>query len=394
MPSVDRFSEAAHLTFASKPSDSELLDLVGEIYDCAIEPARWPNTLERIARRVGGNCAVIALSPRGKRGFALKAQWNVNPDHEQTLRENFAENPSLPSLWYYDVDDTFTAYDFCGPQYVEGGWHRRVQAPYGYGDTALAFLSKSDRHFGSIAIMRDLHLGGFCSESMAELRALVPHVRRAAMIADLLEARTLARDTLAATLDLMNAGVVLTEADGRIVHANAAAERQIESRNALRRDGAQLTAPDSQSAAELRLAIGFAASGTKLEVPKSGITVVLKATDGHDLAAWVLPLDRGLRRDLSAGVAARAAVFIRELGDTAPIPAELFVRRYAITAAECRVLVLIVQGMTIAETAESLGISVATAKTHLIGLFRKTGTQRQSDLVRVAMSALAPASTK
>ena len=382
------------MTFASQASDSELLDLVGEIYDCTIAPAQWPNTLERIARRLGGCCAVITLNPREIRGFALKAQWNVNPEHEQTLRENFAENPALSSLWYYGIDETFTAYDFCGPQYVQGGWHRRVQAPFGYGDTALAFLSKSERHFGSIAIMRDLHLAGFPSEAIAELRALVPHIRRAAMIADLLEARVLARDTLSATLDLMNAGVVLTEADGRIVHANAVAERLIDSRNALRRDGDELTARDAQSAAELRQAISLAASGTTLDVPKSGITLALKAADGHDLAAWVLPLDRGLRRDLSAGFAARAAVFIRELGDTAPIPAELFVRRYAITAAECRVLVLIVQGMTVAETAESLGISVTTTKTHLTRLFHKTGTQRQSDLVRLAMSALAPASTK
>ena len=29
-------------------NDSELLDVVGDIYDCAIEPKRWPQALERI----------------------------------------------------------------------------------------------------------------------------------------------------------------------------------------------------------------------------------------------------------------------------------------------------------------------------------------------------------
>ena len=65
-------------------------------------------------------------------------------------------------------------------------------------------------------------------------------------------------------------------------------------------------------------------------------------------------------------------------------------RRYAITPAESRVMMLIVQGMTIAEAAETLGISLPTAKTHLARLFDKTGTSRQADLVRLAMSALAP----
>jgi DNA-binding CsgD family transcriptional regulator len=99
-----------------------------------------------------------------------------------------------------------------------------------------------------------------------------------------------------------------------------------------------------------------------------------------------------LRRDLAAGSAARVAVFIRELGDTAPFPAELFVRRYAITPAESRVMQLLVQGMAPAEAAEALGISLPTARTHLARLLDKTGTSRQADLVRLAMSALAPTS--
>jgi DNA-binding CsgD family transcriptional regulator len=82
----------------------------------------------------------------------------------------------------------------------------------------------------------------------------------------------------------------------------------------------------------------------------------------------------------------------RELGDTSPFPAELFVRRYAITPAESRVMMLLVQGMTISEAAEALGISPPTTKTHLARLFDKTGTSRQADLVRLAMSALAPTS--
>ena len=53
-------------------------------------------------------------------------------------------------------------------------------------------------------------------------------------------------------------------------------------------------------------------------------------------------------------------------------------------------MMLLVQGMTISEAAEALGISIPTAKTHLARLFDKTGTSRQTDLVRLAMSALAP----
>ena len=52
---------------------------------------------------------------------------------------------------------------------------------------------------------------------------------------------------------------------------------------------------------------------------------------------------------------------------------------------------MLVQGMSVAETCDALGIGEPTVKTHLTHLFAKTGTDRQSDLMRLAMSALAPA---
>jgi DNA-binding CsgD family transcriptional regulator len=85
-------------------------------------------------------------------------------------------------------------------------------------------------------------------------------------------------------------------------------------------------------------------------------------------------------------------MFLREIGDTAPLPGELFVRRYGITPAECRVLMLLTQGMSPRDTADALGCSEPTVRTHMQRLFTKTGTGGQPDLMRLAMSALAPAS--
>ncbi|MCC7253140.1 LuxR C-terminal-related transcriptional regulator [Hyphomicrobium sp.] len=370
---------------------SALLDLVGEIYDSAIEPAKWTGALERLAATVNGCCAVVTVNPLDKGAFRLKAQWNVNPDHEDALRENFSANPILPSAWYYGVDEPFTAYAFGGPEYQHGDWYKTVQSAYGYGDSALAFLAKSKERFGSLAILREEHLGGFSAADVDVLRLLVPHVRRAAMIADLLEVRALESDTLSATLDHMRAGIILTDGTGRIAHANAAAQHHLEAATALRRDGDMLSARAPEAARDLARAIQSAASGTTVDIPSGGFVIPIGDARGSDLAAWVLPLDSGLRRDLGGSFEARVAVFVRALGDTSPFPAELFVRRYGITPAEARVMMLVTQGMTLAETAASLGISLPTAKTHLARLFEKTGTRRQAELVRLAMSVLSPA---
>jgi len=65
---------------------------------------------------------------------------------------------------------------------------------------------------------------------------------------------------------------------------------------------------------------------------------------------------------------------------------------YELTPAETRVLVAIVEIGGVPRVASFLGISETTVKTHLGHLFRKTGTKRQADLVKLVarfMSAIA-----
>jgi len=54
------------------------------------------------------------------------------------------------------------------------------------------------------------------------------------------------------------------------------------------------------------------------------------------------------------------------------------------------VVIPLLQGKDITEVAQLLGISVATARTHLQRLFEKTKTSRQADLVRVVMQIMPP----
>jgi DNA-binding CsgD family transcriptional regulator len=55
-----------------------------------------------------------------------------------------------------------------------------------------------------------------------------------------------------------------------------------------------------------------------------------------------------------------------------------------------RVLLAIVETGGVRETAEALGISQATVKTHLHRLFAKTDTRRQADLVKLAAGFASP----
>jgi DNA-binding CsgD family transcriptional regulator len=63
---------------------------------------------------------------------------------------------------------------------------------------------------------------------------------------------------------------------------------------------------------------------------------------------------------------------------------------FDLTPAETRVLAHLLAGRTLAETAAALQVSPSTAKTHLDGIFAKTGVGRQADLPRLAADLVPP----
>jgi DNA-binding CsgD family transcriptional regulator len=61
-------------------------------------------------------------------------------------------------------------------------------------------------------------------------------------------------------------------------------------------------------------------------------------------------------------------------------------RHHGLTGAEVRVLGLLAGGQDAAAMASSLGVSLATIRTHIRALFDKTGVRRQAELVRLALA--------
>ena len=83
-------------------------------------------------------------------------------------------------------------------------------------------------------------------------------------------------------------------------------------------------------------------------------------------------------------------MFVQKAALDTPSPQELIVKLYKLTPSELRVLLAIVQVGSTAEVAETLGIAETTVKTHLHRLFAKTGSKRQSDLVRLVAGYASP----
>ena len=249
-------------------------------------------------------------------------------------------------------------------------------------DNITAVLDKSPTCTALFTIFRHERDGLVCDETRRRMRLIVPHVRRAVLIGRVIELKTAEAATFADTLDGISAGMLLVDAHGRIVHANASGHALLAEGSLLRAPAGKLAANNPAAEAALHEAF-LAAGGGDAAVGTKGIAVPLMTRDGERYVAHVLPLTSGARRKAGTGYAAVAALFVHKATLETPSPPEAIAKTFKLTPSELRVLLGIVEVCGVPETAAALGIGEATVRTHLLRLYAKTGTGRQAELVKL-----------
>jgi len=194
------------------------------------------------------------------------------------------------------------------------------------------------------------------------------------------EVLTIAAATTAA-LDQLNHGVALIDEACRVRFANRRLRALCRKADGLRLHDHSLTATSAPDARRLNHALKRALTGGP------GATLRLqRPSHKRPLSVIIMPLARETTG--SATTAASALILINDPDHYALPPKERLMQAYGLTSAEVEVTRLMLQGRTVSEAAQDLGIQVETARTHLQHVLAKTGTHRQSELMRLLLQEL------
>jgi DNA-binding CsgD family transcriptional regulator len=212
------------------------------------------------------------------------------------------------------------------------------------------------------------------------LAALVPHLRRAVLIGNVVERKSAEAQGLSDLLDHIRAGVFVVDARGNLIYSNKAGQDILSEGDYLRATAGKLSA--RESGADQLLKEAFRATGDgDAAISSKSIAIPLMAADGTRRVANLLPLTR--RRIAGIDETATAAVFVHKAALELPNPPEVIADAYRLTKAELRVLLALMELGGGPQIAEALGIGTGTVKTHLRNLFQKTGVKHQADLVKL-----------
>jgi DNA-binding CsgD family transcriptional regulator len=233
---------------------------------------------------------------------------------------------------------------------------------------------------GVFVVAAPERLEAFGLQSLQVLQRLTPHLQRAARVTLKMADLEAMRSAGLEALDALGEGVVLADANARLVFANRAAQAMFAQADGIGLDRAGLRAASAAQTRALRRLIAVAARPG--ELAESGGSLLLDRPSGRRaLSVIVAPMRRAAPWGLAAPPL--AILFVTDPERGAEMPEPRLRALYGITPTEATVARLISKGSGVKGAARALGIAPSTARTHLHRVFEKTGTTRQAELAHL-----------
>jgi DNA-binding CsgD family transcriptional regulator len=371
----------------------QLSALIGQIYDCALAPERWNDTIGHIARAIGSQMGIVALHDYRENksirtfscGIPARTTWKYELHYAQ---RNPIATICMTGRPEGDVHTPRTLFD--NPdQWFRSAMYRELIRSTGARDVIGLYALHSEERGVWLGAFRRRRDPDFGLEEQRILRLLAPHIVRIMRFADLLEMRAITAERLVGALDALSTGAWLVDRNCRVLHANTAGEALLRRQGGpLRVLEGRLTASSLADAQRLAHAIRQAVTGDLLgEATQDGflqdaIPLGVGAL-GEALIATVVPLRNG-------APSASAVVFVQGPAAAPVTRRQPFGALHGLTPAEIRCLNEIVLSRNVPEAATALGVAPTTLRSQLSSIFEKTGTTSQTELTRFVASFVAP----
>jgi len=348
-------------------------ELVSLIYEAAADASLWQVFLDAFAEAVGGRRAALLLSAGHGHG-AAPFHWSTWLDEDVRLRTDrciaedlyrtVGEGQPEGAIWTIDLEQSTTYPEFHAPRDVRYG-------------TAGVFLRTPDAPSMIVAV-RGEQDGPFGERASATLRPLMPHLRRAALLQREVTSLRARLAAFTSYLDRSPLPFLLTDARGRVLYANAAAQQIASGRDGITITSGQLSVMSPRNRAAFGKAIEEAATGRGRPLCRIEVERPTPDKAPYRLLLMPVPAAAGLYQPT-------AAVLIIDTEARPELDHEVLSELFFLTPAEARVTAKLGVGRSADEIAEEIGVSLETVRTHIRRVLSKTGTGRQGELISLVL---------
>jgi DNA-binding CsgD family transcriptional regulator len=358
--------------------------LILDIHSAPLEPERWHTVVDSLCQIHHAEKAQLFSAPQmGQTSF-----WSVTTEVNPEANAEYAAEFASEDVWMlagqrrnsFSTGLISLGEDLIDRRdYLKTRFYNEFLAPHDF-DAFMSVVLRAPKApqappSALFSLYRGVGKKPFGSQERELLKRLTPHLILA--VNTYWKARELSLENamLGQTLNAVSAPLLVVDTLGGLLFANAAAEEVLRAGDCLRvLDGRLVPSPSvferNACVEALRSILVGQAATVSLTIDPSGRTVLLSTAPISEPAAfapwnsaaglvWLVPICQSLK------------------------PVNRISTLFALTSAEEKLLVHLSAGARLTDVAETLRISIHTARSQLKAIQRKTGWRTQGELVRM-----------
>jgi len=367
-------------------TDSLLLDLVGCVYDAALDQTKWSESLQRTADFAGGTGAfhIVANPVTGE--IVHSQSVGVDPIVNQRYLQYYAaKEVRIPPALPYSVGRVFTEQQLIEPRALKRSEiYGELLAPFDIPYVMAAWLKKGPAAFEVVVIEGSHRHGPFAHEAREKFALVVPHLIRAVRLREMLHIARQATRAFRTVLDSSPFGVVLLDDRGCILDATLKADSLLRAGDGLMVSRRRVHARCCDDDLVLQRLVSEAVGVRDPRYFGGGSVSIQRALTASRLHASIVPLSS---HELAV-IPEPAALLLIVDPDQSPKPhVETIAIALGLTRAEAALAAALFDGVSLREAAAAMGRSVNTCKSQLKSIYQKTNCRHHADLAKKMLMA-------
>jgi DNA-binding CsgD family transcriptional regulator len=365
-------------------NEEKLDESIALLYEAAVNPALWRSSLTRFAEQVGAQAFhMFTWDRRAQHPLMAMVSHDHLFERIRLYDEYFHKvDPFLDRLLNRPLGQLLASQDLFDDRFVRRNEYFQdflISSDFCW--AAAGVIEVGTNVGATLALVRSHDNGRFSSEELERAKRLWHHFGRATAL--FVQTEQLRQKSVLGShgLEEVEVGIAATDDHGRVVFVNEQAEAMINASGTIVLRSGFLSASDTDLSNRLKAAILNAASASACE----SFPVPAAPGRSEDLLLTVAPL-RESAPAWTVLVRPSVLILIRSRARLRILGVGQLLQLFPLTPAEARLARALAHGQTPEEYASETGVSIATVRTQLRAVFDKTGTRRQTDLIRLLVS--------
>lgn len=363
--------------------------IVGMIYDAALDSQLWPKVLAEIVCATQSSTAIFTAVDQLNPSFDFVYTHQIPAQcltAYQDERINIIDMKLHVPLWQkagvggiiHENLKHYAASPLGSDEFI---FYDRCLKPINISRFGGVLLEQGRYQWSVFAVHRAPDSQAYTQAELALLERIGKHFRRALQIHRQLSSVKQENKELYQVLQHLNTAVVIVDEQMSVMYSNTAAQRILENSSLLSLDRYGHLNTLQKFQAQLDALIQSALFQDKLVNASQigGVLGLYQQQSEQPMMLTVAPLSQ-IQHFQQTDVHARAVLFISQVSEKKQL-AEQFVKElYALSPRELQVCILFFNGLALEEIGEHLGITYQSVRTYFKLIYAKTGCNSQIEL--------------